>query len=100
MVGLFGGAILAMHRAYPVSRFPQYLTSINHFADINRKMKVDVELQNHPAYDGTFEKMTMLLERGPGQPNPFIVGEPSVQKLLQVMAECTQAQIVRRGSAE
>ena len=69
MVGLFGGTIL----------------------------NVDVELENHPIMDGTFEKLAALQNRKPGQPNPFMPGEASFRKFIEVMLECTKAQIIRHS---
>jgi len=35
-------------------------------------------------------------ERRQGDPNPFVVGEGSYQKFLDVMSLCTQVNIARR----
>ena len=60
-------------------------------------MRVDVELENHPIMDGTFEKLAAIKNRRPGQRNPFVVGKSGVRKFIDVMIECTEAQIVRHG---
>lgn len=97
MVGLFGGTILNPQQRFPVTLFEQYLQSIKHFEETAEKMKVDVELENHPIMDGTFDKLAALKDRKPGQRNPFVVGKAEVRKFLEVMIECTEAQIVRHG---
>ena len=97
MVGLFGGTILNPADRFPASLFEEYLKSIEHFAEVSRQMNVDVELENHPIMDGTFEKLAGLKDRKPGQPNPFVVGKDGFQKFVRVMAECTKAQIIRHG---
>jgi metallo-beta-lactamase class B len=97
VAALFGGTILSPADRFPASQFEQYLKSIQHFEDVTKKMKADVELENHPIMDGTFEKMAALQDRKAGQPNPFVVGEAGVGKFLGVMGDCTQAQIVRHG---
>ncbi|MEQ1883425.1 MAG: hypothetical protein ABL967_00060 [Bryobacteraceae bacterium] len=80
-----------------MSLFEQYLTSLQHFKDVTAKMKVDVELVNHPIMDGTFEKLAALKDRKPGQPHPFVVGETGFQNFAGVMEECGKAQLVRHG---
>jgi metallo-beta-lactamase class B len=93
--GLFGGSILIPGRI-PDAGLEQYVKSIQHFADFARKLNVDVELQNHPLYDGLEGKLERLKSRRPGQPHPFVVGQQGYQRFLTVMSECTQAQMERR----
>ena len=95
VAALFGGTILVAGRISDEG-LQQYLRSIAHFKDEAKKMKVDVELQNHPTYDNMPEKLTALAARKPGAPNPFVVGGASYAKFLDVMAECMQADIARR----
>jgi metallo-beta-lactamase class B len=95
MAGLFGGSILIPGRI-PDEGLEQYIRSIEHFGDVARKMNVEVELQNHPLYDGLEAKLERLTARRPGQLHPFVVGSPSYQRFLTVMAACTRAQIERR----
>jgi metallo-beta-lactamase class B len=97
MAGLFGGTILSPQERFPASLFEQYLNSIEHFKAVAKEMRVDVELENHPIMDGTFEKMAALQERKPGATNPFVVGQEGFGKFTDVMLECTRAQILRHG---
>jgi metallo-beta-lactamase class B len=97
MAGLYGGTVLTP-KIISNEGLHQYLQSINHFAEITRQMKVDVELQNHPLMDGMGEKLARLQARKSGTPNPFVVGEATYARLLNVMSECMQAQIARRGN--
>ena len=48
---LFGGSILLSSRI-PDAGLEQYVRSVEHFADVTRRLGVDVEIQNHPLYDG------------------------------------------------
>jgi len=57
---------------------------------------VDVELENHPLCDNLQEKLDQLKARTKGDPNPFVVGQASYQKFLDVMSLCMDAQIARR----
>jgi metallo-beta-lactamase class B len=95
IAGLFGGTILIPGRIAD-DALQQYIRSVEHFGEFARKMNVDVELQNHPLYDGMEARLARLKARQPGQPHPFVVGQQSYQRFLTVMAECTRAQVERR----
>ena len=60
-------------------------------------MKVDVELENHPLMDDMFVKMEKLKARQRLDPHPFVVGEASYARFLNVMSECMKAHIARRA---
>jgi metallo-beta-lactamase class B len=60
-------------------------------------MNVDVEIQNHPLYDGFTARLPRLKQRAAGQPHPFVVGREAYQRFLQVMSGCTSVQLARRG---
>ena len=95
VAGLFGGSILTPGRISDEG-LQQYIRSVEHFGEMTRKMNVDVELQNHPLYDGIEGKLERLKARRAGEPNPFVVGAASYQRFLTVMTECTRAQLERR----
>lgn len=95
MVGILGGGFRAQG---PETQVHQFLNSIDHFKEWTTKMKVDVELQNHPIMDGFGEKLAALKTREPGAPNPFVVGQENYAQFLDVMSECTKAQFARRGN--
>ena len=92
---LFGGSILTPGRISDAG-LEQYVTSVEHFAEITRAKGVDVEIQNHPLYDGFVPKLERLAARAPGRPHPFVVGADGYQRFLAVMADCTRAQRERR----
>ena len=94
MAGVFGGAVLLV-RAMSGDR-EQYLKSIAHYKEEAKKLKVDVELKDHPLADGEPDKLAKLKDRKKGEPNPFVVGQASYGKFLDVMADCFQAQIAAR----
>jgi metallo-beta-lactamase class B len=95
VAGLFGGSILIPGRI-PDEGLLQYTRSVEHFGELSRRMNVDVELQNHPMYDGFEVKLERLKARRAGDPHPFVVGQASYQRFLTVMTECTRAQLERR----
>jgi len=75
----------------------QFLQSVAHFEEWTKKMKADVELQNHPLMDGFGDKLAALRAAKPGDPNPFIVGRENYSKFLDVMSVCFQAALARRA---
>jgi len=76
----------------------QYIGSVKRCAEVAAKNKVDVELQNHPLMDGFAAKLAKLSQRGPGDPNPFVVGEKDYGAFLNVISECAEAQLLRRSN--
>ena len=76
----------------------QYVRSIAHFAEVSGEMGVDVEIQNHPNFDGMLEKLAELERRETGASHPFVVGEAAYQDFLNVISECTQSELARRGA--
>jgi metallo-beta-lactamase class B len=97
MAGLFGGSILIPTRI-PDDGLQQYIQSIDRWAAVTRGMKVDVEIQNHPLYDGFTAKLRRLKQRSAEQPHPFVVGADGYQRFLQVMTGCTSVQMARRSA--
>ena len=95
MAAIFGGAILAEARTQP-EFLKQFVQSLAHFGDVTRKDHVDVELQNHPAFDDTWVKAQALRDGKPGAPNPFVVGQKDYQNFLTVISECTQGLVAQR----
>ena len=92
---LLGGAILLPGRQ-DVPVIQGYIASVNHFADVTRQRGVDVEVQNHPIFDGMDTKLAALKVRRPGQPHPFVVGRDGYQQFLSTMTGCLQQEIGRR----
>ncbi|MGE4658029.1 MAG: MBL fold metallo-hydrolase [Gammaproteobacteria bacterium] len=93
---LFGGTILIPTRITDEG-LEQYRDSIERFSALSREMQVDVEIQNHPLYDGMQEKLSQLKIRDTGAPHPLVVGEVAYQSFLDVMVECIRAQQARRA---
>ncbi|HEU4618790.1 MAG TPA: MBL fold metallo-hydrolase [Gammaproteobacteria bacterium] len=98
VAGLFGGTVLAA--AYtPMSGLHQYVDSIAHYLEIAERMGVDVEIQNHPIFDDTPQRLAALAARRPGEPNPFVMGTDRYQRFWRIVSECMQADIIRKGGA-
>src|SRR5262249_15598307 len=98
MAGLFGGTILTSN-IITTDGLKQYVQSIAHYLDVAKKMKVEVEIQNHPIFDGMPEKLTKFKAMTAKDPNPFVVGTDRYLKMWNIVSECMQAEIARREGA-
>jgi metallo-beta-lactamase class B len=95
MAALFGGAILLPGRP-DVPALQGYIDSVNHFAEVTKQRGVDVELQNHPIFDGMDVRLAALKARRAGQPHPFVVGKDGYQQFLSTITTCMGEEIKRR----
>jgi metallo-beta-lactamase class B len=95
VAGLFGGTILTADRI-TTPGLQQYVQSIGHYLEVARRMKVDVEVQNHAIFDMTPERLASLKARKTGEPHPFLVKTDDYVKFWSVVSECIQAEIARR----
>jgi metallo-beta-lactamase class B len=93
--GLFGGTILTADRI-TTPGLQQYVQSIAHYLDIAKTRNVDVEVQNHPIFDGMPDKLASLRTRSAGAPHPFVIATDRYVKFWSVVSECIQAEIARR----
>src|ERR1043166_2509366 len=95
VAGLFGGTILTSDRI-TTPGLQTYVQSIAHYLDVAKKMKVDVEVQNHAIFDMTPERLAKLKARQGKEPHPFVVGNDRYVKFWSIVSECIQAEIARR----
>jgi metallo-beta-lactamase class B len=95
IAGLFGGTVLTTG-ILTTDALKQYTQSIAHYLETARKMNVEVELQNHPIFDGMPEKLAKLKSAKPADPNPFVIGNDRYLKMWNIISECIQAEIARR----
>lgn len=92
--GIFGGTVLTLNRLTP-DVLRQYTQSIAHYLEVVRDRKVQVELQNHPIFDGMADKLIQLKSMKSG-PNPLVVGTDRYIRMWKIVSECVQAEISRR----
>lgn len=78
--------------------FGKDVPRLNSYVDATRRMgtvvsaqKIDVMLSNHSNFDGSQGKLAALRQQ-PTRNNPFVMGTPTVERALNVMGECAQAQ--------
>jgi metallo-beta-lactamase class B len=98
MAGLFGGTVLTTG-ILTTDALKQYTQSIAHYLDTAKKMNVEVEIQNHPIFDGTPDRLARIKAAKPGDPNPFVIGNDRYLKMWNIVSECIQAEIARRDGA-
>ena len=87
---LWGGTSFNFGRK--LDRLDAYIDSTERTADLVAREKIDVLISNHAGYDGAIEKLERRRTSGPGAPNPFVMGTPTVLRALTVMGECAKAQ--------
>jgi metallo-beta-lactamase class B len=97
VAGLFGGTVLAAGYT-PKAGLLQYVDSIAHYIEEAVRMGVDVEIQNHPIFDATPERLAALAARRPGEPHPFVMGTERYRRFWGIVSECMQADLIRKGS--
>jgi metallo-beta-lactamase class B len=71
--------------------FETYARSANHFSEAVAKNGADVQIANHPSQDGAAAKLAALARRKAGDPHPFVIGTPTIQRYLTMVRECAQA---------
>lgn len=75
-------------------RLDGYIEQTERMRKLAQQWKIDVPLSNHPSYDGTVAKLKARAS-APSGPNPFVSGQPVVERALQVLNTCARAQKTR-----
>jgi metallo-beta-lactamase class B len=75
--------------------FQTYSDSAERFRGIVAKAGADAIISNHTIYDGSKSKLPAAEKRKPGDPNPYVIGNESVQRYLTVADECAKAGLAR-----
>lgn len=99
VAGLFGGTALTFG-FIQTPALTNYVDSIAHYRDVAKRLQVDVEIQNHPLFDATPERLAALATRAPGSPHPFVMGGERYDRFWNVISECMQAELARRAAAQ
>lgn len=98
MAGLFGGTVLTTG-ILTTDALKQYVQSIAHYLETAKRMNVEVEVQNHPIFDGMAERLSRLKAAPAADPNPFVIGNDRYLRMWNIVSECIQAEIARREGA-
>ena len=89
VAALWGGTLFNF--SPDAARFGAYRDSAARMRNLARAGGADVLLSNHTDYDGTKQKLPVLVGRRAGAPHPYVVGNESVRRYLTVANECAQA---------
>jgi metallo-beta-lactamase class B len=87
---LWGGT--AFNFGNNVPRLGSYIDATRRMSSVVQAQKIDVLVSNHSGYDGSQGKLAALRQQPAGAANPFVLGTPTVERALNVMGECAQAQ--------
>ena len=85
----WGGTALNANTTKEMLR--SYISNANRFIDIADGAGSDVIIGNHTEYNDALARLARTKERKPGEPNPWVVGKPEVQKYLTVVEECAKS---------
>jgi metallo-beta-lactamase class B len=85
----------AFSAATPTDQLKAYISSAARFRDL--ASTADVIITNHTEFDGTLAKLAAEQKRGPGDPNPYIIGNDAVKRYITVAEECAKAEIASRS---
>jgi metallo-beta-lactamase class B len=96
MAGLFGGTVLTTG-ILSTEALKQYTTSIAGYLEAAKRMNVEVEVQNHPIFDDTPDRLAKLRTMTPGSRNPFVIGNDRYVAMWSIVSECIEAEISRRN---
>jgi len=77
-----------------MKRLDGYIEQTERMREISAKWGIDVPLSNHPGYDGTVAKLKARATAAPGF-NPFVSGQPVVDRAMRVLNTCARAQKTR-----
>ena len=95
IAGLFGGTVLTTG-ILTTDALKQYTQSIAQYLETAKRMNVEVELQNHPIFDGMPDRLVRLKTMRANEANPFVIGNARYLTMWNIVSECIQAEIARR----
>lgn len=97
LVALWGGNGLSRggDRDENLPKYKQFAVSAEKFRNVALAAGADVPLANHPVFDMGFAKMRLLKQRGPNDPNPFVMGQDGVKRFLITSEECAKVFVVQ-----
>lgn len=72
----------------------EFIRSIDVFS--SAAAKADAQITNHPAQDGSIEKLRILKTRTPDQPHPFLIDPALQRRRLTIVSACMKAAVARR----
>ncbi|WP_273425098.1 MBL fold metallo-hydrolase [Curvibacter lanceolatus] len=89
---IWGGTAFNFGR--DMARLDSYIAQTERMRQLSAQWGIDVPLSNHPGYDGTVAKLKATAAVPTG-PNPFVSGQPVVDRAMRVLNACARAQKAR-----
>lgn len=89
---IWGGTAFNFGR--DMARLSSYIDQTERMRQLSARWGIDVPLSNHPGYDGTVAKLKARAA-APAGPNPFVSGQPVVDRAMRVLNTCAKAQKTR-----
>jgi metallo-beta-lactamase class B len=86
---MWGGTAFNFGR--DLDRLGSYIAETERMRGVVATRRIDTLLSNHPGSDGTVDKIQRL-KAGTGAVHPFVGGQATVDRGLQVLGECAKAQ--------
>lgn len=77
-----------------MARLDGYIAQTERMRELSARWGIDVPLSNHPGYDGTVAKLKARAAAPAGN-NPFVSGQPVVDRAMRVLNTCARAQKAR-----
>ena len=77
-----------------MGRLDTYIAQTERMRQLASQWGIDVPLSNHPGYDGTVAKLKIRAAALAGA-NPFVSGQPAVDRAMRVLNTCARAQKAR-----
>lgn len=93
LVSLWGGT--GLNYGPDIQRIQAYTDAAVRFGEIVKAQSVDVFLSNHPKRDGSSSKFELMRKRDSEKSHPFVQGKDAVAKAYDMLASCTQAQVLK-----
>lgn len=89
---IWGGTAFNFGR--DMARLDSYIAQTERMRQLAAQWGIDVPLSNHPGYDGTVAKLKARAA-APAGTNPFVSGQPVVDRAMHVLNTCAKAQKTR-----
>jgi metallo-beta-lactamase class B len=77
-----------------MGRLDSYIAQTERMRQLSAQWGIDVPLSNHPGFDGTVAKLKARATAPKGA-NPFVSGQPVVDRAMRVLNTCARAQKAR-----
>jgi len=77
-----------------MGRLDSYIAQTERMRQLSAQWGIDVPLSNHPGFDGTVAKLKAKAA-APNGANPFVSGQPVVDRAMRVLNTCARAQKAR-----